>query len=90
MFKEYIGKLKAIVGEEGTNFILSQSLFLLVQGSNDIGETYSVIRKGQYDFPTYADLMVGWASSFLKVISIVMLFLFISGTYIQFFNNYLV
>ena len=68
LFKEYIGKLKDMVGGEGTNSILSQSLFLLVQGSNDIAETYSVIRKGQYDFPTYADLMVGWASSFLKVI----------------------
>ncbi|CAB4265537.1 unnamed protein product [Prunus armeniaca] len=68
MFKEYIGKLKGIVGEERTNFILSNALFLVVAGSDDIANTYFTIRvrKAQYDIPAYTDLMVDSASSFVK------------------------
>lgn len=69
MFKEYIGKLKGIVGEERTNFILSNALFLVVAGSDDLANTYFTIRvrKAQYDIPAYTDLMVNSASSFVKV-----------------------
>ncbi|RVX03435.1 GDSL esterase/lipase EXL3 [Vitis vinifera] len=66
MFKEYTGKLKAMVGEERTNTILSKSLFLVVQSSNDITSTYFTVRKEQYDFASYADILVTLASSFLK------------------------
>ncbi|PQQ21500.1 GDSL esterase/lipase EXL3-like [Prunus yedoensis var. nudiflora] len=68
MFKEYIGKLKGIVGEERTNFILSNALFLVVAGSDDLANTYFTIRirKAQYDVPAYTDLMVNSASSFVK------------------------
>ncbi|KAJ9675061.1 hypothetical protein PVL29_024137 [Vitis rotundifolia] len=85
MFKEYIGKLKGMVGEERTNTILSKSIFFVVQGSNDITSTYFNIRRGQYDFATYADLLVVWASSFFQVLSIAMLFQFQFLTY-----NYLI
>ena len=34
MFKEYIRKLNGIVGAERTNFIVANSLFFLVAGSN--------------------------------------------------------
>ncbi|XP_075082152.1 GDSL esterase/lipase EXL3-like [Nicotiana tabacum] len=40
MFKEYIIKLKEIVGEDRKNEILANSLFILVIGSNDITNTY--------------------------------------------------
>ncbi|XP_034676815.1 GDSL esterase/lipase At3g14820-like [Vitis riparia] len=66
MFKEYTGKLKAMVGEERTNTILRKSLFLVVQSSNDITSTYFTVRKEQYDFASYADILVTLASSFLK------------------------
>ncbi|KAK9946902.1 hypothetical protein M0R45_012342 [Rubus argutus] len=68
MFKEYIGKLKASFGEERTNFILANSLYLVVAGSDDIANTYFTIgiRKAQYDVPAYTDLMVNSASSFLQ------------------------
>ncbi|MED6106382.1 hypothetical protein PIB30_004155 [Stylosanthes scabra] len=68
MFKEYIGKLKQIVGEEQTNFILENSLFLVVAGSDDIANTYFVarVRQLQYDIPAYTDLMVNSASNFIK------------------------
>ncbi|WJX09182.1 hypothetical protein P8452_00042 [Trifolium repens] len=70
LFKEYIEKLKVLVGEDRTNFILANSVFLVVLGSNDISNTYflSRIRQVQYDFPSYADFMVNSASNFLKEI----------------------
>ena len=69
MFKQYIGKLKQIVGEDRTNFILANSLFLVVAGSDDIANTYFVarVRQLQYDVPAYTDLMVNSASDFVKV-----------------------
>ncbi|PNY00918.1 GDSL esterase/lipase, partial [Trifolium pratense] len=68
LFKEYIGKLRVLVGEERTNFILANSVFLVVFGTNDISNSYflSRIRQVQYDFPSYADFMVNSASNFLK------------------------
>ncbi|XP_022636032.1 GDSL esterase/lipase At3g14820 [Vigna radiata var. radiata] len=67
-FKEYIGKLKANFGEAKTNFILSKSLVLVVSSSNDIANTYfaSGIRKLDYDVPSYTDVLVQLASSFVK------------------------
>lgn len=69
MFKDYIRKLEGLVGEDRTNFILANSIVLVVEGSNDISNTYflSHAREVQYDIPTYTDLMVSSASSFLKV-----------------------
>ncbi|XVE56195.1 hypothetical protein DITRI_Ditri03aG0218200 [Diplodiscus trichospermus] len=67
-FKEYIAKLKALIGEDRTNFILAKSIFLVVAGSDDIANTYFVLRarKLQYDIPAYTDLMVNSATDFLK------------------------
>ncbi|KAJ1424172.1 SGNH hydrolase superfamily [Sesbania bispinosa] len=69
MFKEYIGKLKGIVGEDRTNFILANSLFVVVAGSDDIANTYFIarVRQLQYDIPAYTDLMLHSASDFIKV-----------------------
>ncbi|KAF4360927.1 GDSL esterase/lipase EXL3 [Cannabis sativa] len=68
MFKEYIGKLKAKVGERRTKFILENAIFLVVAGSDDIANTYFTIRirKLQYDVPSYTDLMIRGASDFIK------------------------
>ncbi|PON93932.1 Lipase [Trema orientale] len=68
MFKEYLGKLTATVGKEGTKFILENAIFLVVAGSDDIANTYFTIRirKLQYDVPSYTDLMVNGASDFIK------------------------
>ncbi|KAL4578993.1 hypothetical protein LXL04_015128 [Taraxacum kok-saghyz] len=67
-FKEYIGKLKHIVGEKRTQSILANSLFLVVAGSDDLANTYFTIgiRKLQYDIPSYTNLMVSSASDFIK------------------------
>ncbi|XVF63652.1 hypothetical protein PTKIN_Ptkin09bG0103900 [Pterospermum kingtungense] len=67
-FKEYVEKVKTIVGEERANFIIAKSLFLVVAGSDDIANTYFVLRarKLQYDVPAYTDLMVNSATDFYK------------------------
>ncbi|GMI82472.1 hypothetical protein like AT1G75900 [Hibiscus trionum] len=67
LFKEYIAKLKELVGEERTGFILAKSIFLVVAGSDDIANTYFVLRarKLQYDIPAYTDLMLNSATDFL-------------------------
>ncbi|XP_057427081.1 GDSL esterase/lipase At5g42170-like isoform X2 [Lotus japonicus] len=71
LFKEYTSKLRGLVGENKTNFILANSVFLVVFGSNDIANTYflSRIRQVQYDFPSYADFIVHSASDFLKLVT---------------------
>ncbi|RZB70256.1 GDSL esterase/lipase EXL1 [Glycine soja] len=68
LFKEYLGKLRGVVGEDRTNFILANSLYVVVFGSNDISNTYflSRVRQLQYDFPTYADFLLSSASNFFK------------------------
>uniref|UniRef100_A0A5B7AYL0 GDSL esterase/lipase EXL3-like n=1 Tax=Davidia involucrata TaxID=16924 RepID=A0A5B7AYL0_DAVIN len=68
MFEEYIENLKGVVGEERTSTILSDSLYMVVAGSNDITNTYfsTLLRKLQYDIPSYADLMVSSASTFVQ------------------------
>ncbi|KAK4782262.1 hypothetical protein SAY86_016364 [Trapa natans] len=68
MFKEYIGRLKAALGEDKANTIIAKSLYLVVAGSNDIADNYFVaqVRSLQYDVPSYASLMADYASTFLK------------------------
>ncbi|XP_048502109.1 GDSL esterase/lipase EXL3 isoform X2 [Beta vulgaris subsp. vulgaris] len=68
LFKGYINKLETTVGENTTSTIISQSLYLVCTGSNDITNSFfgSPITRLQYDISTYTDLMVNWASSFVQ------------------------
>ncbi|GAU12256.1 hypothetical protein TSUD_02230 [Trifolium subterraneum] len=68
LFKDYIVKLKGVVGEDRANFIIGNSLYFVVLGSNDISNTYylSRSRQVQYDFPTYSDLLVNSAYNFYQ------------------------
>ncbi|KAK6118820.1 hypothetical protein DH2020_047433 [Rehmannia glutinosa] len=68
LFKEYITKLKKIAGEEKSSEILREGLIALVTGSNDITNTYFItpFRKIQYNVPSYTDLLVSYASSFVQ------------------------
>ncbi|RZC66745.1 hypothetical protein C5167_010430 [Papaver somniferum] len=67
LFKEYLAKVAALAGEAKAKSILSESLYLVVIGSNDLGNTYfgSQLRSN-YDIPAYADLMVEGATSFIQ------------------------
>ncbi|XP_050214247.1 GDSL esterase/lipase EXL1-like [Mercurialis annua] len=67
-FKGYIAKVKGIVGEEEAKFIIRNSLYLVVAGSDDIANTYFSLRarKLHYDVPAYTDLMANSASTFIQ------------------------
>ncbi|KAK1326136.1 GDSL esterase/lipase EXL3 [Acorus calamus] len=68
LFKEYIGKIKAIVGEERASSIIAKSQYMVSTGSDDLANTYfpTPLRRVQYDVPSYVNLMVHYASDFLK------------------------
>ncbi|XP_054819336.1 GDSL esterase/lipase EXL1-like [Prosopis cineraria] len=68
LLRHYKEKLKAQVGEDRTDFIISNSIVFVVAGSNDISNTYflSRARQLQYDVPAYTDLMVTSASNLVK------------------------
>ncbi|KAL1822894.1 hypothetical protein ACET3Z_009672 [Daucus carota] len=68
LFKEYISKLKALVGEERSNYIIANSLYAVVAVNNDILISYFILgaRKLQYDVPSYTDLLVDFASTFVQ------------------------
>ncbi|XP_023003907.1 GDSL esterase/lipase EXL3-like [Cucurbita maxima] len=67
MFKDYIKKIKAAVGEEKATAILSKSVIIVCTGSDDIANTYFItpFRRFHYDIPSYTDLMLRSASNFL-------------------------
>ena len=69
LFKEYIGKLRGLVGEDRTNFILANSVVIVAAGTDDIANTFFLarIRQLQYDLPAYTDLMVSKASDIVTV-----------------------
>ncbi|XP_028784675.1 GDSL esterase/lipase EXL3-like [Neltuma alba] len=68
LLRQYKQRLKALVGEDRSDFIISNSFVFVVAGSNDISNTYflSHARQVQYDVPTYTDLMVTSASDLVK------------------------
>ncbi|CAM8912519.1 unnamed protein product [Rhodiola kirilowii] len=67
-FKEYTSKLKSLVGENQTNYIIARSLFLVVAGSDDLANTYYIsrVRQVEYDIPAYTDLMANEAAKFFE------------------------
>ena len=69
MLKEYIVRLQGIVGANRTNFILTKSLYLISLSSCDIANVYfgPTSRRYEYDFASYTDLMLKYATQFLKV-----------------------
>ncbi|KAK4275092.1 hypothetical protein QN277_018233 [Acacia crassicarpa] len=68
LLRQYKEKLKALVGEERSDYIVSNSVVFVVAGSNDIANTYflSRARQLQYDVPAYTDLMATSASNLVK------------------------
>ncbi|KAI5319769.1 PREDICTED: GDSL [Prunus dulcis] len=68
LFKKYLSKVNAAVGEARTATILSKSIYIVCLGSDDIANTYysTPLRRPQYDIPAYTDLMIKSASSFFQ------------------------
>ncbi|KAL4557517.1 hypothetical protein LXL04_035698 [Taraxacum kok-saghyz] len=68
LFKEYLEKVKLMAGEKVVNTILSEGLFVVATGSNDVTNTYfnNPLRRYHFDFDSYTRLMVDSASSFFQ------------------------
>ena len=67
-FKDYIGKLTGVAGEEKAKSIIANSLVLMSAGNNDIGVSYTAgMRKSEYTFPAYCAQLVTWSTTFLEV-----------------------
>ncbi|KAL9812854.1 GDSL esterase/lipase [Arabidopsis thaliana] len=66
-FQEYKNKLKVIVGEEKANFLVKNSLYLVVASSNDIAHTYTA-RSIKYNKTSYADYLADSASKFVSAL----------------------
>ncbi|KAF2314445.1 hypothetical protein GH714_026435 [Hevea brasiliensis] len=67
LFKQYITKLEAVVGKEKSNAIISNALFLVSSGNDDIAITYYSLRlRSQFAVSSYTSLLVTLASNFTK------------------------
>lgn len=72
MFNEYAARVKALVGEERRNYILANSVCLLVAGNNDFLNTYFGLTSTrlQYTISSYANLLIDSASTVIQVLYI--------------------
>ncbi|XP_052167800.1 GDSL esterase/lipase EXL3-like isoform X2 [Oryza glaberrima] len=68
MFAEYKEKLAGIAGEAAAARIVSESLFLVCAGSDDIANNYYLapVRPLQFDISSYVDFLANLASDFIK------------------------
>lgn len=70
-YKEYQKKLRAYLGEEKANEILSEALYLVSIGTNDFLENYYALTERRSEFPTvqqYEDFLLGLAQNFFTEI----------------------
>lgn len=69
LFAEYKEKLKAIAGEQKAAKIISEALYVICVGTDDVANTYftTPFRVIDYDIPSYVNLLVSHASTFIKV-----------------------
>ncbi|KAK7333734.1 hypothetical protein VNO80_30511 [Phaseolus coccineus] len=70
-YKEYQKKLRAHLGEEKANQILSDALYLVSIGTNDFLENYYALTERRSEFPTvqqYEDFLLGLAKNFFTEI----------------------
>ncbi|VVB08322.1 unnamed protein product [Arabis nemorensis] len=64
-FVEYKGKLKEILGEEKANFMVKNSLYLVVASSNDLAHT-SMPRSLTHNRTIYPEYLADLASKFIR------------------------
>ena len=67
-YKEYQNKLRAYVGKDKANEILSEALYLMSLGTNDFLENYylSPKRQSQFTIQQYEDFLIGLAENFIR------------------------
>lgn len=69
-FQNYITRLNGVVeNQEKANEIISNAVYLISAGNNDIAITYFIMltRRLQYTLPAYTDLLVTWTNNLIKV-----------------------
>ncbi|XP_068646783.1 GDSL esterase/lipase At1g59030-like isoform X2 [Aristolochia californica] len=68
LFRDYIEKLKQVAGVERAHSIISDSLYIVSGGSNDILVTYfdTTLRTWHRDVSSYVDLLIHSASNVVK------------------------
>ncbi|XP_020592830.1 GDSL esterase/lipase EXL3-like [Phalaenopsis equestris] len=68
LFKEYKEKVKAIVGEKRAAYIIKNSIYFIVTGTDDLANTYfpTPFRRFEYDLPSYINFTVQSASTFIQ------------------------
>nr|VDD43499.1 unnamed protein product [Brassica oleracea] len=69
-FEEYIEKLNGMVGQERTTFIITNSLFVIICGSNDIANNFFSLptTQLQYNVASFTALMADNARSFARTL----------------------
>ncbi|KAE9457942.1 hypothetical protein C3L33_10151, partial [Rhododendron williamsianum] len=69
-YKDYQTKLRAYLGDQKANTILTESLYLTSLGTNDFMENYYTMpgRRSRYTIDQYQDFILGLAENFVKEI----------------------
>ncbi|KAJ4844744.1 hypothetical protein Tsubulata_047803, partial [Turnera subulata] len=66
-FKEYISRLRNVVGEQKANYIISKAVFLISSGNNDLGITYYGLHlRPLFGIDAYTSQLVTLASKLVK------------------------
>ncbi|KAI4330395.1 hypothetical protein MLD38_028685 [Melastoma candidum] len=68
LFKDYVTKIRSDVGIARAATIISDSLYLVCTGSDDIANTYftTPFRRIHYGIPSYTDFLINSASTFFQ------------------------
>ncbi|CAK8535413.1 unnamed protein product [Lathyrus sativus] len=66
LFKQYIEKLRAAVGTQKSSEIISNALFIISAGNNDVSFAYSYTIRRTLLFNVYAGMLVDSSQNFLK------------------------
>lgn len=69
-YKDYQTKLRAYLGDQKANTILTQSVYLISLGTNDFLENYYTMpgRRSRFTIDQYQDFILGIAENFVKEI----------------------
>lgn len=66
-FQNYVGRLNNVVGSEKANAIISNAVFLISAGNNDLAISFPTRGILYGGLPGYTDQLVRWTNDLLKV-----------------------
>ncbi|CAN1818925.1 GDSL esterase/lipase At3g14820 [Linum perenne] len=66
LFEQYIGRLRSLVGEQRSKYIMKESIYLISLANNDIGITCLLIQRKEYDLDSYATFLISQVIITLK------------------------